>query len=708
MLVRLRASVLSAVTVLLSLVVAFSSALNTALAEEALPGDKMIGDYFRRETEQLASRCLAEIKTAEDWNAKKDEMRRQLAEMLGLDPMPERTPLHPVVTGTVDHPEFTVENLHFQSRPGLYVTGNLYVPKNLKGTVPAILYVCGHGKVVEDGVSLGNKTHYQHHGGWFARNGYVCLTIDTIQLGEIEGVHHGTYNLNQWEWNARGYSPAGVEAWNGIRALDYLETRPEVDKTKLGVTGRSGGGAYSWWVAALDDRIACAVPVAGITDLENHVVDGTVEGHCDCMFQVNTYRWDFAKVAALVAPRPLLISNTDKDGIFPLEGVVRVHEGTRKIYRTLGAADKLGLQITEGGHKDTQELHIHAFRWFNRWLKGDNDSQVTIAAEPLFPKKALKVFDKLPEDEIVTSVQKRFTKLAPAPEVPSDAATWKEQQDKWIAGLATKSFAGWPSESEAAPLNATVTFEGEGQDLALTRMHFTSEQEFRLPLYVIHRVGVKPSDCELLVLNVLDQSGWEKFVATAQPLFPKAFDGAMPAKPNEEEAKSLKQMLQKNRWAMAYVPPRGIGPTTWDQSEKKQTQHRRRFQLLGQTLDSMRVWDARRAVQAIRANESLAKVPLWLQGEDNMASIALYAALFEPNVARVDLWRLSKTHERGPDFLNVLRVLDTPATVAMVAGRGTKVRLYQDESTGWEYPQAVATKLGWDPKQIQVRTVPNK
>jgi dienelactone hydrolase len=186
------------------------------------------------------------------------------------------------------------------------VTANLYLPKNLAKPAPTILYVSGHGPVIKDGISYGNKVAYQHHGAWFARNGYVCLIIDTLQLGEIQGVHHGTYREGMWWWNSRGYTPAGVEAWNSIRALDYLATRPEVDPNRFGVTGRSGGGAYSWWLAALDDRIKVAAPVAGITDLQNHVVDGTVEGHCDCMFVVNTYRWDYPEVAALVAPRPLI------------------------------------------------------------------------------------------------------------------------------------------------------------------------------------------------------------------------------------------------------------------------------------------------------------------------------------------------------------------------------------------------------------------
>src|SRR5688572_16902046 len=276
--------------------------------------------------------------------------------MLGLDPLPERTDLKPVITGKVEHEEFTVEKLHFQSRPGLYVTGNLYIPKKIDKPLPAVLYVCGHGQVKKDGIAYGAKAHYQHHGGWFARNGFVCLTIDTLQLGEIEGIHHGTHRYGYWWWLNRGYTPAGVEAWNCIRALDYLQSRKEVDGDKLGVTGRSGGGAYSWWIAALDDRIKCAVPVAGITDLHNHIVDGSVEGHCDCMFFVNTHRWDYPTVAALVAPRPLLIANSDKDTIFPLDGVQRLHAQVRNIYRLYGAEDKLGLLITEGPHKDTQDL----------------------------------------------------------------------------------------------------------------------------------------------------------------------------------------------------------------------------------------------------------------------------------------------------------------------------------------------------------------
>src|SRR6185369_5788589 len=193
----------------------------------------------------------------------------------------------------------------------------------------------------------------------------------------------------------RGYTPAGVEAWNGIRALDYLCTRPEVDTNRFGITGRSGGGAYSWTTAALDDRVKVAAPIAGITDLQNHVVDGVVEGHCDCMFLANTYRWDYPQLAAMVAPRPLLIGNSDKDSIFPLDGVVRLHAKVRHIYELYGAADKLGLTITEGPHKDTQELQVPALHWFNRFLKGE-DPPIDTVARPMLQPEQLRVFKKLP------------------------------------------------------------------------------------------------------------------------------------------------------------------------------------------------------------------------------------------------------------------------------------------------------------------------
>lgn len=690
-----------------SLAALFLLSAVTAGAAEPPPaptrrGDRMLADYFRAETAGIADRCLQDVRTLDDWRARRDEYRRQLREMLGLEPLPERTDLKAEVTGRIEQPEFTVEKVQFQSRPGLYVTGNLYLPKGLSGPAPAVLYVCGHSVVKKDGVSYGAKAGYQHHGAWLARNGYVCLTIDTLQLGEIEGIHHGTYREGMWWWLARGYTPAGVEAWNGMRAVDYLLTRPEVDKERIGMTGRSGGGAYTWYTAALDERIKVAVPVAGITDLQNHVVDGAVEGHCDCMFLVNTYRWDYPMLAALLAPRPLLIENSDKDGIFPLDGVVRLHSQVRRVYNLYGAGDKLGLTITQGPHKDTQELQIPALHWFNRYLKGEDPPIGTVAAK-FFEPEQLKVFRELPADQKNTRIHESFVPMAPAPQAPASGAAWKETRAMLLARLRKESFGGWPAEGP--PLETKPAFSVERHGIRFSACDFTSQEHVPLRLYLAYRAGLERPD--LVVLNLLDDKGWREWLAGMRPGFEAELkEEALPESDPKAWA-DMEGMLRQFKWAMAWVAPRGVGPTAWDPAEKKQIQNRRRFYLLGQTLDGMQVWDARRAAQALRSLKELKDVPLWLQGERQMAGIALYAALFEPDIARLDLWNLPRSHRDGPYLLNVLRFMDIPQAVALAAEH-SQVRIYQAEPAGWEYPAVVAEKLGWDRKQIQVRVVPAK
>ena len=589
-------------------------------------GDRMFAAYFKHQTDQLAAKSLSEIKTLEDWKTRKDQYRRQMHEMLGLDPLPKRTVLKAKVTGKLQHAEFEVWKVHFQSKPGLYVTANLYVPKGIEKPAPTILYVCGHGRVKKDGVSYGNKVHYQHHGVWFARNGYVCLVIDTLQLGEIEGIHHGTYNHDMWWWNSRGYSSSAVEAWNCIRALDYLETLKFVDKKRFGVTGRSGGGAYSWWISVLDERIKVSAPVAGIVDLKNHVyagfpnsgrlAHGVVEGHCDCMFHVNTYRWDFGQVAALVAPRPLMILNTDDDRIFPLDGVTRVFNGARKIYDLHGARDKLGLVIIPGGHSDTQPLRVPAFNWFNRHLKGA-EPPITITAEKLFEPEQLRVFDKLPADQINTKIQESFTQLA-----PKNQKVGKET----IAFLRKKTFGGWPEKD--VPLNEKRVSKVERNGAVLDSVDFDSQETIRLSVYLMYRSGLKnPKRIELKVLN---------------------------------GENNLQQGPAENSDVL-YVDfaPRGVGRTALSDDKSHRIQTRRRFMLLGQTLAGMQVWDVRRCVQVLR--ELGYDCPITLSGEGNAASLISLAALYE-KIETVSVKNYPKNDKVQPDYLNISRIV-TPAQV---------------------------------------------
>ena len=238
------------------------------------------------------------------------------------------------------------------------------------------------------------------------------------------------------------------------------------------------------------------------------------------------------------------------------------------------------------------------------------------------------------------------------------------------------------------------------------RLHaydFASQENVRLRLYVAQ--GDRPEPPELVVLNVLDDAGWDKWLAEMRPNFGEELKGEALPPADAEGAAETMQMLRSRKWAMAWVAPRGVGPTAWNPDAKKQTQIRRRFALLGQTVAGMRVWDTRRAAQVLRSVEGMKGVPLWLQAEDRMAGVALYASLFEPDVARLDLWRLPPSHRDGPDLLNVLKTLDTPAAVAMAAER-SKVRIYQADQSGWDYPAAVASKLAWGDDRLQIRVTP--
>jgi dienelactone hydrolase len=706
------------------------AASGAALPQEVVPGDLLLSNYFQAETAKLSSRCLTEVKTLDDWRTHRESYRQQAAEMLGLWPMPDHTDLKPVVTGKIEREDFSVEKLHFQSRPGLYVTANLYLPKPQSKPAPTILYLCGHAVVVSNGVSYGNKVGYQHHGIWFARNGYVCLVMDTLQLGEIQGLHHGTYREGRWWWNSRGYSPAGVEAWNSLRALDYLCTRPEVDTNRFGVTGRSGGGSYSWTVAALDDRIKVAAPVAGITDLQNHVVDGAVEGHCDCMFFVNTYRQDYPWLAALCVPRPLLLVNTDSDSIFPLDGVMRTYGKLRTMYQLQGATNNLGLVIGPGPHKDTQDLQVPVFRWFNHHLQ-HQDPVITQAAVPLFSPQQLRVFDQLPADQINTRLDQLFVAPAGPPMLPSSTDNWHQQRDDWQRTLLAKTFAGWPDK--AGPVDGVCVFSARSGKLRYEAYDFWSQPGVKLRLYLAksdrlsrpERVVLRIAALANLAPAIVLTAGPAELSANTSQLDrgnPRAIRFGVSVEPDNRDVhadgiQEIQTALGLDAQVLGHdseqVPagtvltcllPRGFGISAWSGDLKKQTHIRRRFMLLGQTLDGMRVWDIRRGMQLVRSLKSLKGASLHLESEGEMAVNTLYAALYEPPVEQLNLRWIPATHLVGPDYLNVLKILDVPQVAAMVAEH-SRLRLWVKQPRDWEYPVGVSRTLHWPRNHLALESL---
>jgi cephalosporin-C deacetylase-like acetyl esterase len=587
------------------------------------PGDIMIEKYQAQETAKFGRRFLDGAKTREEWEQRRPRLMQEYLYMLGLAPLPEKTPLHVTVTGTLERDDFVVEKLHFQSRPGLYVTGNLYRPKKVEGKLPAVLYVCGHSARGRNG----NKTAFQDHGMWFATNGYVCLVIDTLQLGEIPGIHHGTYNLGRWWWQARGYTPAGVECWNGIRALDYLVSRPDVDADRLAVTGISGGGAATFWIAAADERVKVAVPVSGMSDLESYVTNKVINSHCDCMFLYNTYAWEWTTIAALVAPRPLLFANSDKDSIFPMDGNRRIIARLRQLYQMYGKPDLVDDHVSPGGHDYRPDLRIAVFKWINKHLKHDT-GPVKDADFKWFPNEQLRVFpeDKdVPEDAINGKVDETFVPQAVVKLPTAGAFTaWKDNLFKELRSRAFRTFPEQVKKAEPGAIN--------GGYVLATRL--TTEPGIRISRFDTPLV-LPPG--LLIVLNADEPTH-------AIPDWSKPFVG--------------------NGLASS-LACRGVGPSKWTRKSPPNYVERSHA-LLGRTVDSGRVWDI---ASAVRAQQEPAALELKVAGRGQAGILAAYAALFEPSISEVIVVDPPASHRDGPIFLNVQRVLDIPEVLGLLAPR---------------------------------------
>jgi hypothetical protein len=203
----------------------------------------------------------------------------------------------------------------------------------------------------------------------------------------------------------------------------------------------------------------------------------------------------------------------------------------------------------------------------------------------------------------------------------------------------------------------------------------------------------------------MDETEFRNHLTELGPAFADGFPGiTMPARDEGRFTQTLRT-LEHHKWAFATLAPRGVGPTKWaEPGSPADVLVRRRFALIGQTLDGQRVWDVRRAIQVLANWPELKGVPLWLQGKGEMAGTALHAAIFEPDVKRVDLWHPPASYKRGPTFLNALRHFDMPQALALVAP--TPVRLYvKDEAEAMAWEWTVQFSNGVAKGTLTIRTV---
>ncbi len=382
---------LLAVAVVLT-VAAGASAEDLRVLPEKLDGvapKAMVHEYLLRAARQALDRRQAEYektKTAEQARAYQERLRQFFAAQLGG--FPERTPLAPQVVGKIERDGYRVEKVIFQSRPRHYVTAAMYLP-DAKLPYPGVLVPCGHS---DNGKAM---DAYQRACILLAKNGMAALCHDPIDQGERfqlldekgEPLARGTtaHSLAGVGSALLGRNTATFRVWDGMRAIDYLESRPEIDPKRIGCTGNSGGGTLTSYLMALDGRIQAAAPSCYLTSLRRLVETiGPQDAEQNIHAQI-AFGMDHADYVLMRAPQPTLLCVATRD-YFDIGGAWDNFRQAKRFYGRLGFPERVELIETDAQHGFSPDLRVGATRWMRRWLLKTDDA-ITETQSPILADK---------------------------------------------------------------------------------------------------------------------------------------------------------------------------------------------------------------------------------------------------------------------------------------------------------------------------------
>lgn len=537
--------------------------------------------------------------TLDEWKARKSQLRAHLARSLGSFPA-EPGPPEARLLGTLERENYRIERLVFCSRPHVYVTANLYLPKNVTGPVPGILGVHGHwarGKIepVVQSRALG-----------LVQRGYVVLNVDAFGAGE-RGRLPGQYEYHGGRIGAAlwpvGTPLIGMQVYDNMRAIDYLCSRPEVDPTRIGCTGASGGGNQTMWIAAWDERVQAAVPVCSVGTFESYI--GSANCVCETLPGGLTYAEE-GDVLAMIAPRALLLINATQDArCFSVEEMHRSFHRARPVFQLFGAEEKLAKLEVEAGHGYNQQMREAMYGWFDRWLKGEGDGR-PVPEPPHQPEEpeALKCFpdDRRPADfETIPSFafhraqtlqQARSQEWRADPSPASYEARRQDLVERW---------GGWP---KPGPLAMEPAGHLESYGTTVEKLSFLSEPGLRLPALFFQAP--------------------EAIRGTTLLLHP---DGKAAA----AESDLLRELLHRGQ-AVFTFDLRGFGETRWpgDALGDVPDHNSSRAALwLGRPLLAMWIWDVRRALDYLETRREVGQRPLALCGLGPLGLVAVGTAALD-------------------------------------------------------------------------------
>lgn len=587
--------------------------------------------HFERVVRERHERAFSSITTVQQWERRKREIGAALHRMLWSDMRWPEAPPPATVTHREQHPAYTIENVVLETMPGVFLTANLYLPRG-SAPFPVVLYQCGHA----------NKSYFKRHGAWFAAHGIAALVMDNIEMGEVEFTHHGVYSRAWFHWYSRGFSPLAVELLNARRAVDYLAARPDIDRTRIGATGRSGGGMATFFLAAIDDRIKASAPVSGTLSTTGWMRHRLTLAHCDCQYPVNSHGLLYSEVGAAIAPRAQLLANADADRGFPMDAFTEMAAKMREIYRLLGAADALQTAVTAGGHTDTEAIRLPVYSFFVKELLG-KDAPVTAEGEVDEPANEELVCFRtgLPIDERLTRIDEEL--------IPMSRVRYRTPDDltNHLRGEVFRYFPASP-----APLQPEWSEPTTLQGRTIQNVAFTTFEGLRARATYSLPAGSTSAVRRPAVLIVDHRKG-------------------IPVWGNE-------QPWERNQWgdrAVLIVETVDRGRRALEQnlrsfSDDDLLHHmKRQAMVAGTTLESMQIYEILRALKLLRSLPQVdpARVTIVGKGEDGVNG--MYAALLDGNVQRVVLQSPTASHVHGPHYLGILRYTDIPETARLLRAR---------------------------------------
>ncbi len=366
-----------------------------------------------------------------EWDARAAYVREHILASAGLLPLPDRTPLNPVVFDALKRDGYTVSKVYFESLPGFFVTGNLYRPAG-DGPFPAVLSAHGHwtyGRLENSPLVSGPGRAIT-----LARQGFVVFSYDMIGYNDSRQLPHTFGGPREHLW---GLSLAGLQLWNSMRSLDFLESLPYVKRDAIGITGESGGGTQTFMLAAADARVAAAVPV--------NMISLHMQGGCLCEnlpgLRLETNN---VEIAATIAPRPMLMISATGD--WTNETLEVEYPAVRALYTLAGAQDRVHAVRFTAEHNYNKDSREAMYGWMARWLKGAPSASPV--PEPSFTADALPallVFHGRP--------------------LPDRAVTAGQLTASWIDG-AKRQIALTPLSVRAAALRHALGFAHEAASQA--------------------------------------------------------------------------------------------------------------------------------------------------------------------------------------------------------------------------------------------------